>query len=318
MFCWLGEFNHNVVRLVHPFSPRGKLIHFGIPALDNSNRLIQMASNHQPQCILRHHLYRVALSTKNAIQLQQTAESYPDLATWISKEDMNNNFGIEDSFGGVELGNGCKVIHVPSYLRGLWEECETKADEKNGSIKWELIQMPNEQQDTVGGSFNQQLAQYDAVILSAGAGIIYDQLISKGDELPVQLVRGQSIEMIMPKVEEYPVSNEAFLCGKYISPLPQSNTQQNRFVIGATHEFKADELSPFEVMDELKSRTYPLARRLWDHGDVDRLTTGVRMQSNRGSFGMYLFVCQTCSTSCLPSDSVTSFTLIFNAQGGCP
>ena len=89
-----------------------------------------MASKYQPRCILRHHLYRVALSTKNAIQLQQTAESYPDLATWISKEDMNNNFGIEDAFGGVELGNGCKVIHVPAYLRGLWEECETKAEEK--------------------------------------------------------------------------------------------------------------------------------------------------------------------------------------------
>jgi glycine/D-amino acid oxidase-like deaminating enzyme len=203
---------------------------------------------------------------------------------------MNNNFGIEDAFGGVELGNGCKVIHVPSYLRGLWEECETKAEEKNGSIKWELIQMPSEQ-DIVNDSFNQQLAQHDAVILSAGAGIIYDQLISKEDMLPVQLVRGQSIEMIMPNAEEYPVSNEAFLCGKYISPLPQSNTQQNRFVIGATHEFKADELSPVEVMDELKSRTYPLARRLWDHGEVERLTTGVRMQSNRGSFGMYLFMC---------------------------
>ena len=39
------------------------------------------------------------------------------------------------------------------------------------------------------------------------------------------------------------------------------------------------------MIDELKSRTYDLAKGLWDRGTVDRLTSGVRLQTNRGRFG---------------------------------
>ncbi|KAL7534004.1 hypothetical protein ACHAXR_007751 [Thalassiosira sp. AJA248-18] len=279
--------------LLHPFSPRGKLIHFGLSALDHSNHLIHEAAKHQPQCILRHQIYRVALNTKNVAHLQDTAQQYSTLAAWMSKEEMDSRFGI-DSLGGLELRNGCKVINVPSYLKGLWEVCDAK-----GSIQWELVQLPTHEQQRIEKdsinefgdiySFNKHLAQHDAVILSAGAGILHDQLISSKDcELPVHLVRGQSVEMTLPKPED-PCNdaisnNEALLCGKYISPLP-SDSSSRRFVIGATHEFKDEALSKTEVIEELKSRSYPFAKNLWDDGKVDRLTTGVRMQSNRGSFG---------------------------------
>mmetsp|Transcript_4051 Transcript_4051/g.10278 ORF Transcript_4051/g.10278 Transcript_4051/m.10278 type:complete len:468 (+) Transcript_4051:41-1444(+) len=289
--------------LIHPFSPRGKIIHFGLPALDHSNNLIQVATKHAAQCILRPHLYRIALSAKNVVQLQHTAENYPDLATWISEEEMQHKFGL-DSLGGLELGNGCKVIHVPSYLKGLWEECQMKANDIGGSIKWELMKMPSHEHGMCHDaqkvleeppthmwkdidSMNQHLAPYDAVILSAGAGILHDQLIGRENNLPAQLVRGQSIEMTLPSQED-PV-NEAFLCGKYVTPLPnQTDTKdgsQQRFVIGATHEFKTEPFSPNEVTEELKSRTYQFAKHLWDNGTADRLTIGVRLQSNRGSLG---------------------------------
>ena len=132
-----------------------------------------------------------------------------------------------------------------------------------------------------------------------------DGLIGDGGErrLPVQLVRGQSIEMTLPMTttttaggdEDYgSCSNEAILCGKYVSPLPSdaatgddpaSSSSYRRYVIGATHEFKDDPLTPEEVIDELRGRTYDLARGLWDRGTVDGLTSGVRMQTNRGRFG---------------------------------
>ena len=272
--------------LIHPFSPRGKLIHFGLVALDTSNHLIQMAAKHEPQCILRSNLCRLALNDKHVTQLQQTAEMYPELATWISSEDMKDRFDIHESMGGIFLHNGCKVIHVPTYLRGLLKECEIKAKHINGGIKWKLIDH-SPADDTKKTSEMEDILnkkQYDAVILSAGANIIQDNLINKEeDELPVQLVRGQSIEMSIENKADN--KKEALLCGKYISPLPSANDTLERVVIGATHEFKDDPLTPEEVVDELKSRTNDFAKDIWKNGKIDRLTTGIRMQSNRGKYG---------------------------------
>jgi len=276
--------------LIHPFSPRGKLIHFGLLALDTSNHLIQMAAKHQPQCIVRSSLYRLALNDKHVTQLQQTAEMYPELATWMSREDMRDRFDIDSDsmMGGILLHNGCKVIHVPTYLQGLLTECKMKAKHTSGSINWKLIDSSIDdatQTPDMKDILNSK--QYDAVILSAGANIIQDNLINieKDEQLPVQLVRGQSIEMSIKNKADN--KKEALLCGKYISPLPSENenSTHDRVVIGATHEFKEEALTPEEVVNELKSRTNDFAKDIWENGKVDRLTTGSRMQSNRGKYG---------------------------------
>ena len=288
---------------MHPFSPRGKLIHFGLPALDHSNHLIQMASRNIPQCILRPQLYRIAISANSNIQLQQTAQTYPNLAKWMSKEEISAKFDI-DSLGGLELGGGCKVIHVPTYLKGLWKECEVKAQAVSGSIEWKLVRLPSHVNQTKYhegnnakvpllnawndiASMNQHLKEFDAVILSAGADILHDKLVSEEINLPAQLVRGQTIEMTLPSADDSGKLQEALLCGKYVSPLPTNpnNDATNRYLIGATHEFKDDPLSAEEVREELKRQTYEIARNLWDHGTSTRLTTGVRLQSRRGTFG---------------------------------
>lgn len=279
-------------RLMHPFSPRGKLIRFGLPALDHSNHLVQMASKNQPQCILRSQLYRIALKPNSDVQLHHTADEYPNLAKWMTKEEIRAKFDIE-SLGGLELGGGCKVIHVPTYLKGLWKECEMKASAVSGTIEWKQIQQQNNVENPSLNmtndidSMNKHLDQFDAVILSAGAGIVRDKLVSGGVALPVQQVRGQSIELILPSADDSSKPHEAFLSGKYVSPLP-SNAEyglSQRFVIGATHEFKDVALSAEEVMDELKRQTYDIARHLWEKGTSARLTTGVRLQSRRGTFG---------------------------------
>ena len=256
-----------------------------------------MAAKHEPDCILRDHLYRVALNDKNVNQLQNLPSLCPDLAKWMSMEEMNDKFGLQGSLGGVELSNGCKVVHVPTYLSGLLKECETKAKEMDGSVKW-IKGSINKWGDI--DSFNQQLAKCDAVILSAGAGLIHDQIISKEDcELPVQLIRGQSVEISLPKEDttnENFDCNEAFLCGKYVAPLEPKNASTPRFVIGATHEYRSKPFSPSEVIEELKSRSYQMAKHFWDNGKVDNLTTGFRMQSNRGNLGEYSYSMQDIHT----------------------
>jgi hypothetical protein len=76
--------------LLHPFSPRGKLIHYGLCALDATNYLIQAAIKYEPNCIIKSQLYRLAFDDSNSwYQLQETANQYPTLATWLTEENMS-------------------------------------------------------------------------------------------------------------------------------------------------------------------------------------------------------------------------------------
>ena len=62
---------------------------------------------------------------------------------------------------------------------------------------------------------------------------------------------------------------------------------QKHFVVlaGATHEFKEEPFSADEVEVALKGRSYHFASRPWDTGTIDTITTGYRVQSNRGPNG---------------------------------
>jgi glycine/D-amino acid oxidase-like deaminating enzyme len=118
------------------------------------------------------------------------------------------------------------------------------------------------------------------VVLAAGAGLFQSLVVDKNAGLPVQLVRGQSIEMTLDGDYEGHSIN-ALLCGKYISPLPEPN----RVLIGATHEFMSDPLDRDQVEKELRDRSYIFASSVWDNGTIDRITSGYRIQSNRGKHG---------------------------------
>ena len=55
--------------LLHPFTPRGKLVHMGKEGLEISNKLLIEASKYEPNCILRDRIFRAALSSKHVQQL---------------------------------------------------------------------------------------------------------------------------------------------------------------------------------------------------------------------------------------------------------
>ena len=94
------------VRLVHPLSPRGKLVHAGLEGLAATNRLVTHAVVHKPECVLRDRLYRVALTEKNVKQLQKTSQEHPDWCEWVDPEQMKSLQQATSSLGGVQLSNG--------------------------------------------------------------------------------------------------------------------------------------------------------------------------------------------------------------------
>eukprot|EP00568_Trieres_chinensis_P001763 CAMPEP_0183304992 /NCGR_PEP_ID=MMETSP0160_2-20130417/9881_1 /TAXON_ID=2839 ORGANISM="Odontella Sinensis, Strain Grunow 1884" /NCGR_SAMPLE_ID=MMETSP0160_2 /ASSEMBLY_ACC=CAM_ASM_000250 /LENGTH=211 /DNA_ID=CAMNT_0025468123 /DNA_START=25 /DNA_END=660 /DNA_ORIENTATION=- len=136
-------------------------------------------------------------------------------------------------------------------------------------------------------AWKDRLGEYDAVVLAAGSGLLRNGMLGETDiaKLPVDLVRGRSVELCPPassngRLDATSLSREAVLCGKYAAPTAEAGVT----LIGATHEFKED-LAAKEVATELRGRSYQLAPDAWDKGEVARVTSGYRVQSRRGNLG---------------------------------
>lgn len=257
--------------LVHPLSPRGKLVYRGLEGLAATNRLIDVAVQQQQQqnnkneaVVLRDEIYRVALSEQNVLQFQKTAVAHDEICEWVHPSNMDPSLQLSsDCLGYLKLTNGCKVIHIPTYLALLWRACE-----KSKRADWKLVENDNDLRNVS--------SSYDTVVLAAGSGL-FESLIPQS-MLPIQLVRGQSA--IIKRPEESLTRSEAILCGKYISPLPQ----EDLLLIGATHEFKQEPLGQDDVVRELRERTEAAVPYAWI-GSLVQMTEGFRVQSQRGEFG---------------------------------
>ena len=156
---------------------------------------------------------------REAEQWIETSKLYPNLVervvTITSKENNNNirnerndneydnnndnNKSKQSNENGqllFRLSNGCSVVHVPTYLRGLWNVCQKEADKHRASssqsssvsISWFIrnntlqqsqpkmetkapMQSPSCNTDNDNNDWNKLLQKYDVVILAAGAGI---------------------------------------------------------------------------------------------------------------------------------------------------
>lgn len=251
--------------LLHPLTPRGKLAFLGIEGVDASKALIESATEFKKDVVLRDEIYRVALNDKHESALKEAASSYPEFCEWLEVNELEWDSCPSSVLGALRIhGSGCKVIHVPSYLEGLWSACELRG---RGERIWALEEQCSDWKD--------RLRDFDAVVFSAGSGLFQGALVKR--EMPIQLVRGQSIELNLGDKE----FEEVRLCGKYATPLPD----KNRVNIGATQEFKEEALDLASVEDELRLRSYDFLSDLWDHSEVERVTEGFRVQSNRGPLG---------------------------------
>jgi len=255
--------------LLHPLTPRGKVAFMGIEGVEASKPLIENASEFKKDVVLRDEIYRIALNDKHESVLKGAASSHPQFCEWMDVKDLEWETSSSSVLGALRIhGSGCKVIHVPSYLQGLWSACESKG---TGERVWSL----EENCTSSEYDWKDRLGDFDAVVLSAGAGLFQDSVLRQ--EMPVQLVRGQSIELDL-RGKQF---DQVRLCGKYATPLPD----KSKVNIGATQEFKGDPLDLESVEKELRMRSYDFTSDLWDESDVDRVTEGFRVQSDRGPRG---------------------------------
>ncbi len=249
--------------LLHPLSPRGKLVFKGLEGLHETNVLLR-ATN----AVVKDRLYRVATTESQAMTFQTTArEMIPHICEWIAADEMQRICQSDTVYGGLVLQNGCKVIDVPTYLKGLWNACEHLAQEKDCQLTWTV---------TEDAAVNED----DTIVYTAGSGLFESKLLSQyAPTFPMQLVHGQSL--VLRSSDDMNYIKDALLCGKYISPL----TDPSLLLVGSTHEFRDDLLSPQEVIHELRERTGSVAPDLWEHYVVENITKGTRVQSERGKHG---------------------------------
>jgi glycine/D-amino acid oxidase-like deaminating enzyme len=255
-------------------------VHWGLEGLAATNKLVEAAcqanKDYKQEIVLRDELYRIALTPENVQQMQTTAECLPNICDWLGPTEMMKHcYGATNVLGGLHMHSGCKVIHTPTYLQALWKACENIADERGNGASWSILPSgagPNEWKRNIGVS--------DTIVYAAGNGLLKPNdgyMAMEGLKLPVQLVRGQSVELAAPEGKQ----RQALLSGKYLSPMPDPNM----VLVGATHEFKEQAMSRDEVVEELKGRTSGFAQSLWDTSSVHRLTSGTRVQSERGKYG---------------------------------
>jgi glycine/D-amino acid oxidase-like deaminating enzyme len=258
-----------VFSLLHPLSPQGKLVYLGLEGLKATNVLLDASKKYQNGCILQDELYRVAVNKDHQDTLMETADRLPELAEWVPRDNLPWT-APNEVLGALRLHSGCKVVHVPSYLKGLYQAIHGMG---GGDKEWTVLGVSSSSHSRT--SWVKRLEGFDAVVLAAGSGLFQESIIE--EKIPVQLVRGQSIEMTLKETS----LDSAMLCGKYITPL----LEKNRILIGATHEFKDQALDPEEVRLELRQRSDAFACNLWEDGTVDKITSGFRVQSNRGKYG---------------------------------
>ena len=289
-------------------NPRGKLAWNGLEGLALANKLVNAACEFENDVVLRNKIYRIAMNEDQVTKFQTTANQLPEFATWLdqpssnsssSADDNNNNDNKEeldawekeyfasesnDVLGALKLSGDCKVLHMKSYMKGLWSSCQSIG---TGTKEWITLPEQEEKED-IGTSNNnieweERLKDFDTVIFAAGSGLFQTSSLLEKEEFPIHLVGGQSIEMTMNDGDDDDdkILWNAIICGKYVSPM----IEKNRVLIGSTHEFKEEPMTPNEVEDELKTRSYHFASGVWDNGTIDRITSATRVQSNRGPYG---------------------------------
>lgn len=236
---------------------------------------------------IRDNLVRVATTNEHVHQLQQTAVSLPSISQWLDADEVQKKTGCQ-TLGGLFMHNGCRVVHVPLYLAGLYTACQDLAGSTQSSLSWKEVGNNELESPTLPQLDNEN----DTVVYCGGAGMFSSErrngtISLSGDEFgtvlfPAQLVRGQSLELRL----EQPLST-AFVCGKYVSPLlPSPQGDPCSVVVGATHEFQAEPLSIDKVVEEMQKRTSDFCGADWiRNAEIKRSTMGYRVQSNRGMYG---------------------------------
>eukprot|EP00898_Chlorokybus_atmophyticus_P003870 jgi/Chlat1/4484/Chrsp29S04423 len=191
--------------LLHPYSPKGKLLWYGGEGFRAAKRLVaaaEEASIDQQQLAWRCGILRPALNAKQALDFKKNASAGARCLS--GDEAVNLVLGLAPPPGNAALHIPEGIVLDPSrYLKGLWEACriEAKRGPPGSDARLRL--------ESVSNLAALQCQGYTAIVVAAGAAA---QQIAEVQalQLPLSFCRGRVLRLMAPEQNEGEASNGCF------------------------------------------------------------------------------------------------------------
>jgi glycine/D-amino acid oxidase-like deaminating enzyme len=148
--------------LLHPLSPKGRLLWRGTQGYESTKRMLNAASQHDKQLYSHINLLRPIIGNKQQTLWNTAVANLPEWLESVSLSEYSQQTGIHqfspDILGAVRIKNSL-LVDSPLYLQALWRAISTcDSVDANWHVTdcVDVVQLSN---------------QFDAVILSCGADI---------------------------------------------------------------------------------------------------------------------------------------------------
>lgn len=240
--------------LLHPYTPRGKVLWRGLAAFNDALQLIEAAEAaagpDAPRFAWRRGLLRPARSAKQARDFAKFIPQDEEAAAASCAACVPSFQRLQELVAGLDPGTllpdgdaaaaeaagatglltaGGVVLAPHEYLAAAWRACEAAAA-GGGEAALRRRAVPSlAELDAAEGP-------YDAIIVAAGATV--DTIAESAGRLPLDLCQGYSLEMQpaagQAEAAGYPDAAPGLLGSPYISPQGSS-----RAIVGATQQHGA-------------------------------------------------------------------------------
>lgn len=277
--------------LMHPFTPKGKLIWKGLEGFEMSENLIDSCQPYVPnnqvisKCIP---ILRPCFKAEDFQRWQATETIHPELLKIYDRSEVISITGDNPSIIGGALFRKSLIVDSPVYLKSLWQRVVSLSPHST----WSQFQIQSKN-DLL------QLSQtHDAVVVAAGAGMqelwstdFYDE--NKQIKLPFKYVRGQNLIF-----EANDLSGSIgqklqvpLLKGEYIVPAVCNYSGKERLISGATHEYAENlsQLSDQPDIDKAKALLLDKLTAIYPdmlkHYNVVSCNAGIRVMTERSNLG---------------------------------
>lgn len=295
--------------LMHPFTPKAKLIWKGIEGFELSSSLMLSAQQYIDQPIYQEKpILRPSYKIDDYNRWQEAVIEYPAMVESVSKEEVERITCTQGTLGGVKLLKSL-LVHPSVYLSALWNRVTSLSP----TSAWTHKHLAKDE-------LNHLSKEFDVVVVTSGPGV-YNLWSDSKQQLPFKFVRGQNLiynyqpssdpissqnrpdnsnikvdsikgdSFMENQPSHHPVPNLdiALLRGEYIVPSFHNPTQ---LVCGATHEYEVSiekiptDPSPIEAYNLLQPKLSTLYPPLFSNNyKLESVNAGIRVMSERSNLG---------------------------------
>lgn len=253
--------------LLHPYTPKGKVIWRGFEGVRDTVELIDVAdgvpSNESSPFYWQGGIVRPATTERQASDFTRNVGKQASENGWEAELlDYESSVGLlpglrfptcpkrkEEPAFAMYIKKGM-VIHPVRYLNRLWTACQELARSSGGEASFWKQKVES----------THELKDYDGVIVAGGAATSAIREM-KELKLPLTFCLGQVLEMVPNERETvYPAGAPSILGSTYLAAQGESNV-----VVGATKLYGL----PASAEHALEMLGQPYERALW--GDVESL-----------------------------------------------